>query len=1382
MHGFGACLRRSLLPLALVAGLVAGSARAVTTTATYTLVGSNVIPGGSLNPWITKGSLPAGSMLKSVTINAKLQAQGPSAGSWISDLCVYFDPTPATVGDDGVLQVGTSTVFGNPTSSVAWVGGQTTTVGVTFTDTRSAPADFPAGIDLSTVGIYVGNCYADAYWSGTVSVTYEQVGPADIISFGVPGVTGVIGDSTVVMTVPFGTNVTNLAPTFTLASGATCDKVSGSSQNFTNPVLYTVTSADHSVTKVYTVTAVVQQGLLAKSYDNTYGASYLAPIETLMALTPSGTTTQVSNLDYSGTFYTSFPGLTANTTFSILWEGWFNVAKDGPGAYTFGTNSNEGSVVYMDLNNDGDFADPGELIVNNNGDHGSTSATGTVTLNGDLTLVHTVIGYYQVNNSPVMTAGFKKGSGLAYSALTPINGTSGYFASSLPLEGPSSANILTFSLGDNRAGIIGNNITLTVPYGTDVTYLAPTYTVSPLASEDLAYPSGSARNFSSPKTYTITAQDSTTKTYTVTVVVAAGSPAKDILTFGPGAVISGTNITWTVQYGTNVTALAPSYTVSPLATEDAAHPSDTPRNFSTPQTYTITAQDGSTKVYTVTVVIAAASSAKDITSFGPGAVIGTNTITWTVPYATDLTTLAPSYTVSAYALEDAAHPSDSVRNFTTPQTYTITAQDGTTKVYTVTVVRAGASSANFITFFTFPGLPAVTISGSTISVSVPYSTDVTALAPEYTVSAYALEDAAHPSGSVRNFTNPQTYTITAQNGATQVYTVTVTRNAPSNSKNMLTFGPGAVFNGTNVTWTLPFGTDVTNLAPTYTLSLYAIEDPLYPSGTTRNFTNPQVYTIHAENGSTQAYTVTVVIGIRSTAKDILTIGPGSAVNGYGAVTGTNVLLTVPVGTNLTNLTPLFTISPLATANPASGTTRDFTTPQTYTITAEDGSTKVYTVTIAFIDGLVAYLPLDGNYEEIVNDNDLTATGTPTFVTGKIGQGVKLTSSQRLRRQTTANLPTGDGEFSWATWLILDSTGSTRLFLNWGLYSPNQFCAGGANSAGNIIGFHNSTNSQTFSYQPAAPGSTWVHVALVYQNSGGVREQRLYVNGVLNSSRTLTGAALALTNSDFTLGGTASGAGLINAELDDVGIWSVMLPASKIAAIHGLGEFSGVPLNDPSIAQVLALSAVGQSVTNVGPNHHTWTYKTGLSGATGTFGGTVAGGNAYIVLNGAAGTGIGLASDPYGTWAAAKGLTSLNNAATADPDHDGLTNLAEFAFNGLPTNASSRGSFVTELKDNNADTFKELTFTCAVRRSSANFVTDANNAQTATIDGVTYTIEATTSLTGAWNNTVTYIGKSDTPPTGSGLPSLAGADWEYRTFSAFPRLGDKGFIRARVTKP
>ncbi|MCX6880143.1 MAG: leucine-rich repeat protein, partial [Verrucomicrobia bacterium] len=80
---------------------------------------------------------------------------------------------------------------------------------------------------------------------------------ADILTFGLQGNPAVITGANISLTVPYGTDVTSLAPTFTLSTGATCDRTSGATQDFTAPRLYTVTSSDSLITKVYTVTVTV---------------------------------------------------------------------------------------------------------------------------------------------------------------------------------------------------------------------------------------------------------------------------------------------------------------------------------------------------------------------------------------------------------------------------------------------------------------------------------------------------------------------------------------------------------------------------------------------------------------------------------------------------------------------------------------------------------------------------------------------------------------------------------------------------------------------------------------------------------------------------------------------------------------------------------------------------------------------------------------------------------------------------------------------------------------------------------------------------------------------------------------------------------------------
>ena len=178
-------------------------------------------------------------------------------------------------------------------------------------------------------------------------------------------------------------------------------------------------------------------------------------------------------------------------------------------------------------------------------------------------------------------------------------------------------------------------------------------------------------------------------------VAPSGNPGAEIYAFGPGAAIgpvaaNAAAISWTLPFGTNVASLAPTYSLSPGATCVPA--SGSTQNFTNPVHYIVQSSDfatsGKTTDYSVTVSTTPASSAKNILSFGPGANISGTNIAWFVPFGTDVTTLAPTYSVSAFAAADASFPSGTPRNFSTPKNYTITAQDTTAQTYTVTVTVA----------------------------------------------------------------------------------------------------------------------------------------------------------------------------------------------------------------------------------------------------------------------------------------------------------------------------------------------------------------------------------------------------------------------------------------------------------------------------------------------------------------------------------------------------------------------------------------------------------------------------------------------------------------------------------------------------------------------
>jgi hypothetical protein len=179
-------------------------------------------------------------------------------------------------------------------------------------------------------------------------------------------------------------------------------------------------------------------------------------------------------------------------------------------------------------------------------------------------------------------------------------------------------------------------------------------------------------------------------------------------------------------------------------------------------------------------------------------------------------------------------------------------------------------SAAEITEFSFPdggwtnGIDQV---NKKISVSIPYEmrlrTDIT---PNVTVSPGAYYEPADAWGEIVSG-KERVYTVTPLKGAPQPYTVTVNvlPNTAAEIKNFSVTGssaavagntvtrPGSI-QGTNISITVPYETDVTNLDTSITISEGA---EITPAEKAQDFTNPVTYTVTAANGDKQTYRVTV---------------------------------------------------------------------------------------------------------------------------------------------------------------------------------------------------------------------------------------------------------------------------------------------------------------------------------------------------------------------------------------------------------------------------------------------------------------------------------------------------------------------------------------------
>ncbi|MCB1133711.1 MAG: hypothetical protein KDN05_21510, partial [Verrucomicrobiae bacterium] len=129
---------------------------------------------------------------------------------------------------------------------------------------------------------------------------------------------------------------------------------------------------------------------------------------------------------------------------------------------------------------------------------------------------------------------------------------------------------------------------------------------------------------------------------------------------------------------------------------------------------------------------------------------------------------------------------------------------------------------------------------------------------------------------------------------------------------------------------------------------------------------------------------------------------------------------------------------------------------------------------------------------------------------------------------------------------------------------------------------------------------------------------------------------------------------------------------------------------------------------------------------------------------------------YDDWAGGYGLDPETDGAPGeDADHDGKTNLLEFATNDDPTSGASSGKMAGLVQDVGGSDV--LTLTIPVRGAGTPF-SGATEQVSDPVDGIVYRIQGSPDLSD-WNTTVV---SEVVPALDAGLPALD-PGWEYRTF-------------------
>ena len=263
---------------------------------------------------------------------------------------------------------------------------------------------------------------------------------------------------------------------------------------------------------------------------------------------------------------------------------------------------------------------------------------------------------------------------------------------------------------DGVNGVINQDtgtVAVELPSGTSLKSLTTTFsgTADTVTVAGVEQTSGEKSDFSTPRTYTATAPDGSSKTYTVTATLEK-SPWNEITSFlfsadankslpadVAGVIDTGNNINVELPAGSSKSGLIATYATNgvTVAVGDAVQSSGKSTNdFSDDVTYRVTAENGDVREYTVHVSVAK-NSDKNITRFivdGETAVIDENnqTISVSFPAGKDLTDLVSSFITNGISVTvkgEEQTGSESAGNFSSEVVYDVKAENGTVKSYKV---------------------------------------------------------------------------------------------------------------------------------------------------------------------------------------------------------------------------------------------------------------------------------------------------------------------------------------------------------------------------------------------------------------------------------------------------------------------------------------------------------------------------------------------------------------------------------------------------------------------------------------------------------------------------------------------------------------------------
>jgi hypothetical protein len=288
----------------------------------------------------------------------------------------------------------------------------------------------------------------------------------------------------------------------------------------------------------------------------------------------------------------------------------------------------------------------------------------------------------------------------------------------------------------------------------------------------------------------------------------------------------------------------------------------------------------------------------------------------------------------------------------------------------------------------------------TVTMTLPAGTSLSALQVNLTLPEGTTVNPE--SGSTVDFSaGPVVFSTLASNGANREYTVTI---AAFGDPRILSFSIGdkaGTIDDVAGTITVDIGSqdgDISNLTPNFVIAEGTTVD--IPSGVSRNFSNPQVYTVLSNDGFTaREYTVTVN---QVTGPQITSFVIGAA-NGVINNDDNTIFVLVPVGSDVTDLTPTIEVPDGQSVDPASDVSNDFTNPVDYTVTNEESITKTYTVTVEVQTVNPTFYAFLGEQADIASLVDDDAKAAATWMEATYGADFKYIQFSNITAQEMADV-------------------------------------------------------------------------------------------------------------------------------------------------------------------------------------------------------------------------------------------------------------------------------------------------------------------------------------------------------------------------------------------